>query len=261
MRIAVLSDLHGNLPALEAVWADIKLTRPDLTVCLGDLSFKGPWPGECVAFMRDLGIPCVHGNTDLGLLDAAGRLTPDRLPAGWRRPEGILPYYQWHLARLSEADLGFLEGLPSEHRIAADGQNLLCVHANPRDCLAGIVPCSAAAEIADLTAGEEADWLVMGHVHQAFAFRFGGRWLVNTGAVGFSLDRDWRASYALVDTGAASVTLRRVEYSIEQAVSEARARSFCFDPDWYGEALRQGWWEPVPWPARAGIDRFPRCGG
>lgn len=244
MRIAILSDVHGNLAALEAVLADIAAESPDRIVCLGDLAFKGPQPAECVARVRELGIPCIHGNTDLMLLMAAGRTPARPLPAGYRLPDPVPPGLVWPLARLSAADLDYLAGLPFDCRLEADGQSLLFVHASPQDAVAGIVPTMPAAEIRPLLRDERADWIIAGHVHQAFAFRLDGRWLANPGAVGFSLDGDGRAAYAILDTARSRFELRRVAYDVESAVAAARERDFCFAPDRYGAALQAGTWPP-----------------
>ncbi|HWI65194.1 MAG TPA: metallophosphoesterase family protein [Symbiobacteriaceae bacterium] len=236
MRIAVISDIHGNLTALEAVLKDVQASRPDATVCLGDLAYKGPQPAECVARIRDMGLACVHGNTDLYLLKAAGMPPTGCYPVGMTLPLHL----QWHLDRLGKDHLEYLAGLPFSHRIEADGIRLLFVHASPKDCISTLRP-STVDKIADLTWEMDADWCVMGHIHSPFAFRFAGSMLINAGAVGFSLDYEWRASWALLDTATRSVSLHRVEFSIEEAVAAARKVEFPFGADWYDRALRMGY--------------------
>jgi predicted phosphodiesterase len=257
MRIAAISDIHGNLTAFEAVLQAIEKQPVDAVVCLGDLAFKGPRPGECVARVRSLGIPCIHGNTDLYLLQVVG-LEPTRpLPGIDLIPPDALPYFRWHVERMSREDLQYLAALPFEHRLAADGLTLQFVHATPQDVIAAIRPCGSHEEIQARLAGTVADWVIMGHIHEPFCFRHGGKTLINTGAIGFSLDRDWRASYAVLDTANRSVHLHRVAYDIDAAVAAARRAGFCFDPDWYGGALRQGFWENIPYVQRQAIDHFP----
>lgn len=240
MRIAILSDVHGNLTALEAVLDDIARVEADQMVCLGDLAFKGPQPEACVARIRELGIPCIHGNTDLALLQFAGPPQPDLDEV----PPAIAARFRWPAERLSAESLCYLADLPFSHRLEADGQQILFVHASPQDVVSGILPTMAADQIRPLLQGEQADWIVFGHTHQAFAFRFEGCWLANPGAVGFSLDGDGRAAYAILDTARSSIELRRVSYDVDAAVAAAREQEFCFDPDRYGEALRAGTWPP-----------------
>jgi len=237
VRIAVISDIHGNLPALDAVLRDIQTHKPDATVCLGDLAYKGPQPAECVKRIRELGIPCVHGNSDLYLLHIAGIAPTRPLPPGFTLPLHL----KWHTEKLGEGGLRYLAELPFEHRIDADGIRLLFVHANPKDCLACIRPTMGVEKIADLTWEMDADWLVMGHIHSPFAFRFAGGLLINCGAVGYSLDYEWWASWALLDTATRSVSLQRVEFSIADAVAAARQSDFPFGADWYDRALRMGY--------------------
>jgi putative phosphoesterase len=240
MRIAVISDIHGNLTALEAVLNDLAGQPYDAMVCLGDLAYKGPQPAECVARVRSLGIPVIHGNTDLMLLTQTD-LTPLRpLPAAV--PDALAPYLRWHVERLSRADLAYLAALPFEHYIAADGVRVQFVHATPQDCVSIIQPTDPWEQWQNRVGAIAADWLVAGHIHRPYAFRAAGKQLINPGAVGFSLDGDWRASYAMLDTARGSITLSRVAYAIDKAVAAAREAGFCFDPAQYGENLRNGVW-------------------
>lgn len=240
MRIAVISDIHGNLTALEAVLNDLAGQPYDALVCLGDLAYKGPQPAECVSRVRSLGIPVIHGNTDLMLLTQTD-LTPAR-PLPVAVPDVLAPYLRWHVERMSGADLAYLASLPFEHYIDADGIRVQCVHATPQDCISIIQPTDPAEQLQARVGSISADWLVMGHIHRPFAFRAAGKQLINTGAIGFSLDGDWRASYAVLDTARRSITLNRVAYDIDKAVAAAREAGFVFDPDVYGENLRNGVW-------------------
>lgn len=238
MRIAVISDIHGNLTALEAVLADLAGERVDQIVCLGDLAFKGPQPAECVARIRELGIPCIRGNTDVVLVAFAGP-TP---PPPQEVPPEFADKYRWPAERLSTEDVAFLAALPFDYRLKTDGQALRFVHASPKHVAAGITPAMSPEQIRALLEDDRSDWLVCGHVHRAFAFRFEDRWLVSPGAVGFSLDGDGRAAYAVLDTARCRIELRRVAYDVDAQVEAARERGFCYDPDRYGQALRSGVW-------------------
>lgn len=257
MRLAVFSDVHGNLPALQAVLRHIEAQGSvDLLVCLGDLSYKGPFPAECIRTICDLGIPTVHGNTDHYLL----ALTDHEVDCPSTRNINIVPeevpYLRWHLARLDEDDVEFLAKLPFEHRLRSDGLTVQFVHATPMDCLAAIRPHDSPELISDRLCGTDADWIVMGHIHRPFVRRHNGKLLINVGAVGYSLDRDWRASYAVLDTESGDASHHRVEFDIDRCVAAAVERKFCYSPTWYGEALRKGWWEPIPYAERRRTDGF-----
>ena len=253
MRIAVISDIHGNIVALEAVLKDIARRGANLTVSLGDLAFKGPAPAECVDRVRGLGMPSVQGNTDVSLAASVG--LRDNAHAD-RDDPAIIPYKEWHTRAMSAGDVSYLAGLPFSHRLETDGQTFLFVHGSPRAIdgfiMPGLPPERWAAELAEA----KSDWVVMGHIHRQYDFRFNGTRLVNAGAVGFSLDRDWRAAYAFLNTADGTVTMVRVEYDLEAIVALARQRRFCFSPDWYRAALLEGWWEPIPWGERRKIDQF-----
>lgn len=255
MRIAVISDIHGNLTALEAVLKAIDTHAVDAMVCLGDLAFKGPMPGECVARVRSLGIPCVHGNTDLMLLTQTDLCPTRPLPAGTEVASAQVPYLRWHVERMSHDDLQYLASLPFSHTMEADGIRIRFVHATPQDCVAAIRPGDPTEAVAARVRDLDADWLVMGHIHAPFLYPVSGRKLINVGAVGFSLDRDWRASFAILDTKQQAVTVERAEYDIETVVKVARERGFPFGIDWYREALKTGYWDPIPWDRRHTVDQ------
>lgn len=210
VRIAVIADVHGNLPALKAVLDDIKGHAVDQTVCLGDLAFKGPAPGQCVRMIQDLGIPCIYGNTDLALLHVAGRSSAPPLPDGYTVHPDEIPYLEWHLERMTNADLEFLALLPFDDWSEADGQSIHFFHASPLDCHTAIRPSQPLATVTDHLRRSHADWMVMGHIHEPFLFRLGHQLLVNAGAVGFSLDGNWRPSYAVLDTASGTVLHQRV---------------------------------------------------
>lgn len=250
MLIAAFGDMHGNRTALEAVLDDMAAQRIDALICMGDLAFRGPQPAECLARIRALGVPCVYGNTDQMLLSAVPGEWSARVPPACAAPPASLPWVRWHTQRLSAADLAYLAALPFEHRLEANGQRLCFVHATPQDCISAILPTDPAAALDARLDGVGADWLVMGHTHQAFAFRHGSAQLLNTGAVGFSLDRDPRASYAVLDTAHGTITLRRVAYDRDAAVAAARRSGFCFPLNEYEAALRDGFWANTPWERR-----------
>ena len=257
MRIGVISDIHGNSIALDAVLRRIEKDKLDEVVCLGDLAFKGPSPSECVRTIKSLGIPCIFGNTDLYLLSVVDGLKPTHSIA-YKPNVAEIPYLQWHTSRMSSSDIDFLSQLPFEYRLEVDGQQLLFVHGAPQDCFSAIQPTDSLEQLDNATQKADADWIFMGHIHRPFVFKHLYVMLVNAGAIGFSLDRDWRASYCIVDTSTKSVCLNRIEYDIADSVRVAKEVDFCFSPDWYGEALQSGFWEPVPYEKRKSVDNFPK---
>jgi predicted phosphodiesterase len=226
VRAAVISDVHGNLHALEAVLDSIASDRPDEVWCLGDLVGYGPRPNRCCAVVAEHADVCLIGNHDLGAL---GRLDlsdfqPDAATSARWTGDVLEPEARAYLEPLS----------PSGARTAVG-----LYHASPRDPVWEYV-LSAQVAVASLEAAAEAVVLV-GHSH--VALRFGsderalvaceegtevdvsrGRWLLNPGSVGQPRDGDPRAAWLSLDLDAGRATYRRVAYPIARTQAEVRER-------------------------------------
>jgi putative phosphoesterase len=218
MKIALLSDIHGNYPALKAVLNDIKQQRPDRIVVLGDIVFKGPQPELCVEAVRSLNVPVIRGNIDE--LVGTGKIQPGFA----KSPEheaALLREMAWTRGRLSEEQLRYLAELPFLHdEQLTDGLKLRCVHANPQNILDNILPDAPLDQFERMFEGTDAQVVAYAHIHQPYVRTIQGRTLLNTGSVGLPFDGDPRCSYAIIEaTGdARSITLRRVSYDIEETV-------------------------------------------
>ena len=253
IKVAVIGDVHGNLPALEAVLDAVRQDDADVTVCLGDLAWKGTFPSECVARIRDLGCRCVCGNGDLYLIAAAGLPVPYAMPEfsaeSWRLAG---PYLRWHTERLGSQDLDYLAALPFEVRLADErGRQLLFVHGTPQDCFAGITAGMPADALDQTVTPTGADWLVVGHTHIPLVMSWRKTVIFNPGAIGCSLDGNWHAAYGILDTLTGSTSIKRVPYDVEGTLRAADDRDFCFPKDEYRNALTGGMWTPKPWRERA----------
>jgi predicted phosphodiesterase len=232
MRIAIVSDIHDNLTAFEAVLADLRETSPDLVLHGGDLVSGGSSPAEVVDRVRDLRWLGVFGNSDEGIarpetLDAFARQSP-------------APRSLWDAVHEMTA---FTREALGDERIAWLGA-LPRVVIHPPVALVHASPVSAwRSPLADATDAElESTYLplgqaiaVYGHIHQSFVRGMAGFTVINTGSVSQSFDGDPRASYLLIDDGTPSV--RRVEYDIER---EANAMTMSGLPhaDWVARTLR-----------------------
>lgn len=206
MRLAIVSDIHGNMPALEAVLADLDHVHPDAVVLGGDLALGGPHPVEVVDRLRALGWPSVLGNTDEALDES-------RLPEAAR--EGFVgPPAARTRDMLGPERVAWLTGLPLIwHR---DGTAV--VHATPSDCWAIVLHDAPGDELREVFGPLGAATAVYGHIHHAFVRDAGGLTVVNSGSVSLSLDGDVRACYAVIDDG--RVEHRRVEYDVERVAAE-----------------------------------------
>jgi predicted phosphodiesterase len=228
-RLAVLSDVHGNLPALEAVLADIKAQgAPDAYWVLGDLVAFCPWPTETLARLRALpDVAFLQGNTDRYLVAGRRPAVPVRSPDDWARMPGFLTMrdalFRWTVGQLPYADYEFLRDLPPQLEIEDPGYGrVVAVHATPTDDETILLPDTPDDQVRPHLSGLDARLLLYGHTHRPVDRTVDGVRLVNDGSVGLPLDGDPRAAYALLDFegGTCTVAIRRVAYDVESAVAE-----------------------------------------
>jgi predicted phosphodiesterase len=205
---AVLYDVHGNLPALEAVLADASRRGVDGHVLGGDLALFGAWPAETVERLLELRCRSIRGNTDRWLIDASDA------PAN-PLVERSLEFCRDALGKLRCDELG---ALPPT--VELDGA-LVC-HASPRSDMASFAPEPSSAD-AELLANGDPDVVVFGHTHVQFMRRAGTRTLVNPGSVGLPFDGDPRAAYALWRRDA-GFELVRIEYDWEPYAARLHER-------------------------------------
>jgi putative phosphoesterase len=211
VRIAVLSDIHGNLVALDAVVADIRQQSPDEVWCGGDIAWGGPWGKECIARVRDEDWPTVKGNCDVWITGDPQTLEDE----GDRREVADIAAAH----NLGDDDVQWLLNLPLGHSAAG---SLLLVHGTPQSPFAAPEPDGAPAEFKSYEG--VASVVVYGHVHVAFSRRLpDGTTVCNPGSVGLPKDDD-TASYLLIDRVGPDwvFRLRRVEFDREAAIAAAR---------------------------------------
>jgi putative phosphoesterase len=224
MRIALISDVHGNLTALEAVVTDLRRHAPDLVLHGGDLALMGSRPAEVIDRIRELGWPGVVGNTDQLLWrgDEHGRQL-ERAPTLAALLALLFDAYApYTRERLGDERLAWLRALPFEHRTG----ELSVVHAQPDDLWRAPMPDAADHELRETYAALRASRVGYGHIHRPFVRALGDVTIANAGSVGMPWDGDPRASYLLIDEGVTQVL--RVEYDVE---TEARALHAAGHPD------------------------------
>ena len=223
MRIAIFSDIHSNLPALEAVLTEIGRQKVDAVYCLGDLVGYAPFPNEVAERIRREGFPTVMGNYDDGVgfdRDECG--CAYREPDEQRRGDQSLA---WTRAHVTAENKAFLRGLESQIRFDADGKRILLVHGSPRKINEYLFEDRAVSSFQRLAAASAADIIVFGHTHKPYTKLVDDVRFVNVGSVGKPKDGDWRACYAVLEPAAARpVQFIRVEYDIKR-VTDAIRRS------------------------------------
>jgi len=211
MRVLVVSDIHGNWPALEAVARE----PHDAVICLGDIVGYGPDPAACVQWVAVHGTCVVQGKHD--------RANAEHVPSRCR------PEFEWlaeavapvTAERLSDEERTFLSDLPHWGFQELDGRRIACVHARPSDPLYGYLPPDPATWAHEVE-GIHADLMLVGHTHVPLDLAIGRRRVINPGSVGQPKDGDSRASYVVLHDGRPE--FKRVAYPVERTVG-ALARS------------------------------------
>jgi putative phosphoesterase len=222
MRIALLSDIHGNLTALETVLATLEHERVDQIICLGDVAIFGPQPHETLTRVQALHCPVVMGNTDAWALD------PQPHPLRDENTPKFNDIELWSAAQLTEVDRSFIRSFQPTLEIMLDEHiRLLCYHGSPQSFHESILATTTDDELARLFASVYAMILAGGHIHAQFVRRFQQSIVLNPGSVGLpyevlSADGAARnppwAEYAILtaEKGSLHVELRRTPVDVEE---------------------------------------------
>jgi len=209
MRTLVISDIHGNWPALQAV-LDRTLASVDSVIALGDIVGYGPFPGECVKWVAEHASIAVQGNHDR----AYGANVPAGCRTDFRWLSDAVGPLTW--SELDDEQLVYLKGLPRWAVLKIDGKKFAFVHAAPSDPLYEYLGPNPVRWEAELS-GMDVDVLVVGHTHLQFSLRVGRSEVVNPGSVGQPKDGDPRAAFMLIEDGVCK--LERVAYPIDETIA------------------------------------------
>jgi putative phosphoesterase len=208
MRILVISDIHSNSVALEAI-----REKFDICFCLGDLVDYGPDPAKCVQWIIDKKAEVVRGNHDHGTAHSVAVVGD----TGFRYLTSVTRPLQW--SALDTNQRKFLARLPITKRVVVDGVRYLLVHGTPRDPLDEYLrkdPAAWAEQVKD----QEVDVVCVGHSHLQFDLDAGGVRILNPGSVGLPRDSDPRAAYAIIEDGKIqNIQLKRIPYDIQKAIA------------------------------------------
>lgn len=218
MKIAVLSDIHGNSTALEAVMADLASKQIDKVIFLGDLFNGGPDPAGCLKLVRQLNpLVWIKGNTDDWIDDD--------------------PFVR---RRFTGEEAAFIKGLPIAQTIEAEGVQVLCVHGTPRDSGERLLPDMEDAQLEALLSGYDASVVLSGHIHEPYVVNRAHRLLVNPGSIGLcNAGDDDKASYAILEisNGAVHAEIARKKFSHGKA-AELAEKSGMANPDKFMKKVR-----------------------
>jgi putative phosphoesterase len=215
MRVAVISDIHGNLPALEAVLAEVESAQPDMIVSCGDVA-SGPMPAETIDRLMTLrNARFVRGNADDGLIDEFDGKAPPPLPG---------PFADWCAKQIDRGQRDFLAAF--EATVAVDGVDgvgrVFFCHATPRNNTDVFTAETPVVRVAELFGAVDADLVVCGHTHMQFERKVDGFRVVNAGSVGMPYGEPG-AYWAMLGPG---LDLRRTPYDREAAARRIRAKDW-----------------------------------
>jgi putative phosphoesterase len=241
VKIALIGDVHANLPALEAVLAHAHSQGAEQIWNCGDFVGYGAYPSEVVQRLRDIGALSIAGNYDRKVLQFPQK------QAKWqksKRPEKWLAF-GWAYERLSPEARAYLAALPDERLLEVQGRRFLLTHGSPESNEEHLTPETPSERLRQLVRraaeqhGGRLDAVICGHSHRQFTRMVTDTWFINTGSVGRPDDGDPRAAYALLELGRAGLqTIHyRLAYDLEQAVAAIRANGL---PEAFAQMLLRG---------------------
>lgn len=237
MKLAVFSDIHGNLQGLKAVLADIESRGADVIWCGGDLVGYGANPGEVIDTIRQLGIPTIMGNYD----DGVGY---NRIACGCDYPDETamvrgLRSIQWTKQHVTEVQKRYLRNLPYKLQREFEGLQVVLVHGSPARLNEYLLEGVADEVFAQHLKQTSADVLIFGHTHKPFHKQLAGKHLINAGSAGKPKHGNPCATYVLAEimAGSVRVEIKAVPYNYEAAACAIEATDL---PHEFAKMLREG---------------------
>jgi len=235
-KLAVFSDVHSNIHALNAVLADIDRRDVDLIICLGDLVGYGAFPNEVVETIHQRNIPTIRGNYD----DGVGFEKPE-CGCAYKKPEEEArgqQSFDWTKRQVNELNRKYLASLLDTMIVEVQGKALWFVHGSPRRINEYLFEDRPESSLRHALGEKKADALLFGHTHLPYDRIVDGVHFINTGSAGKPKDGDPRAAYALVTVATEGITSEfvRVEYDVSAAAEAIRVTDL---PEHFAEALEQ----------------------
>jgi len=222
LKIAIIGDIHANLPALEAVVKDARSRGADIFINTGDYSGYGPFPDETIEMAKDLEIASVRGNYDNKVLQVYKKL------AKWEKTKRMEKWqaFKWAYDNLSLKNRLYLASLPEICRFEVSGKKFLLTHGSPASIsehISAETPEDRLLEIADIS---RSDFVITGHSHSPFNREISNTRFINPGSVGRPDDGDPRGSYAILEISYNTFDLShyRIDYDIKATVSAIREK-------------------------------------
>lgn len=224
MKLAIISDIHGNYEALKEVLLDIKKNGINMVIFLGDLVLKGPEPQAVFDALKTLEPICwLKGNTELWL--SSKRTTSDTNSSSLNE---IAIYRKYALKNLSSESIAFLLNCPTEKTLTLKRHNILCVHGSPRSIVEGLSSNTHIKTLKTLTQNLKEDIILCGHTHIPFIKNIDKKTIFNPGSVGCPYDGKNSACYGIMNIENSSVNfcIRRITYPFEKLIRIANTKNF-----------------------------------
>ncbi|WP_391557547.1 metallophosphoesterase family protein [Robertmurraya sp.] len=217
MKLAFISDIHGNAIALDAVLSDIKAKNVDKLFVLGDICYRGPEPQRALDLIRSLDCDVIKGNADEWVVRGVqqGEVPGHVL-------ELMNKERDWIVSQLSDESVDYLRELPTQLTLDVEGVIIQAFHATP-DSLFEVVPPSATDEtILEKLVKTDADMFIYAHIHKSYIRFINGKCIVNIGSVGLPFDGLNHASYSIVDINKGTIQTSnvRVSYDVQKVAEQ-----------------------------------------
>jgi putative phosphoesterase len=221
MKIAFISDIHGNAAALDNVLLDSSKKKVDKIYVLGDLCYRGPEPKRSLELVRSLGAEVIKGNADEWVVRGVQKgEVPEKALDMMNRER------DWTISQLEPSDVDYLDKLPSEINFLIDGVAINMFHAAPDSLFDIVLPNADDALIQSklMSSQKDARIYIYGHIHKSYIRYMNGKVIINTGSVGLPFDGLPMASYAIVEIeeGSIRTSIERVSFDIEQIAEQYR---------------------------------------
>ncbi|OKL35801.1 metallophosphoesterase family protein [Domibacillus mangrovi] len=218
MKIAFLSDIHGNAVALEAVLKDIERKQVDTIYVLGDICYRGPEPKRSLQLVQSLNVNVIKGNADEWVVRG---IKKDEVPD--QVLEIMNKERDWIVSKLNKEDIDYLQGLPTELHFEAAGLTINAFHATPDSLFDIVLPAESDDTIkTKLMTSADANIYVYAHIHKPYIRYINGKTIINIGSVGLPFDGVRKSSYAIVDIEdkRVSTSIERVEFDWEKVIKQ-----------------------------------------
>ncbi|MGL5244278.1 MAG: metallophosphoesterase family protein [Sarcina sp.] len=219
MRLAIISDIHGNLYSLIKVLEDIDSQNVDSIICLGDLVGYGPQPNEVIALIKKRGILCIKGNYDASVVDNAYTYIRDTHINSFSLP--------WTVDELRVSNRYFLDNLPNEFSMVCCDKKIKFVHGSPRKINEYLT--NNYEKLNEVMDEFDGDILVCAHTHIPYVKEFDKKLLINDGSVGKPKNGSPNATYIILDLfnkSTPKVQIRSVEYDYRKTIKDMQMKNF-----------------------------------